>query len=59
MLVRNPNYDQSTDQYRKNYPDEFQFLVNSNADDIYAQVAVGHARRRAVEPAAEDDPRST
>ena len=56
MLVRNPNYDQSTDQYRKNYPDQFQYLVNSNADDIYAQVAGRAARRRAVEPAAEDDP---
>jgi peptide/nickel transport system substrate-binding protein len=41
VLVRNPNYDQSTDDYRKNYPDEFQYLVNSNADDIYAQVAAG------------------
>jgi peptide/nickel transport system substrate-binding protein len=41
VLVRNPNYDQSTDEYRKNYPDQFQYLVNSNADDIYAQVAAG------------------
>jgi peptide/nickel transport system substrate-binding protein len=41
VLVRNPNYDQSTDQYRKNYPDQFQYLVNSNADDIYAQVQAG------------------
>jgi peptide/nickel transport system substrate-binding protein len=41
ILVRNPNYDQSTDDYRKNYPDEFQYLVNSNADDIYAKVAAG------------------
>jgi peptide/nickel transport system substrate-binding protein len=41
ILVRNPNYDQSTDQYRKNYPDQFQFRVNSNADDIFAQVKAG------------------
>jgi peptide/nickel transport system substrate-binding protein len=41
ILVRNPNYDQSTDDYRKNYPDEFHYLVNSNADDIYAKVAAG------------------
>ena len=27
ILVRNPNYDQSTDPYRKNYIDEFKFLV--------------------------------
>ena len=54
ILVRNPNYDQSTDsQYRKNYPNEFQFLVNSNADDIFTKVAAGRlsttrcrARRR-------------
>jgi peptide/nickel transport system substrate-binding protein len=41
ILVRNPNYDQSTDQYRKNYPDQFAFRVNSNADDIFAQVKAG------------------
>jgi peptide/nickel transport system substrate-binding protein len=41
ILVRNPNYDQSTDDYRKNYPDTFSFLVNSNADDIFAKVQSG------------------
>jgi peptide/nickel transport system substrate-binding protein len=41
VLVRNPNYDQKTDAYRKNYPDRFEFRVNSNADDIYAKVAAG------------------
>jgi peptide/nickel transport system substrate-binding protein len=41
ILVRNPNYDQSTDDYRKNYPDQFQFVVNSNADDIFQKVAAG------------------
>ena len=40
-LVRNPNYDQSTDPYRKNYPDKFTFTVDSNADDIYNKVAAG------------------
>ncbi|HEY6962753.1 MAG TPA: ABC transporter substrate-binding protein [Gaiellaceae bacterium] len=40
-LVRNPNYDQSTDQYRKNYPDKFQFVINSNADDIFNKVEAG------------------
>jgi peptide/nickel transport system substrate-binding protein len=39
ILVRNPNYDQTTDQYRKNYPDRFTFTVDSNADDIYNKVA--------------------
>jgi peptide/nickel transport system substrate-binding protein len=40
-LVRNPNYDQSKDPYRKNYPDRFQFTINSNADDIFAKVQAG------------------
>jgi peptide/nickel transport system substrate-binding protein len=40
-LVRNPNYDQATDPYRKNYPDKFQFTINSNADDIFAKVQAG------------------
>jgi peptide/nickel transport system substrate-binding protein len=40
-LVRNPNYDQSTDDYRKNNPDRFQFVINSNADDIYNKVQAG------------------
>jgi peptide/nickel transport system substrate-binding protein len=41
ILVRNPDYDQSTDSYRKNYPNEFDFLVNSNADDIFNRVQSG------------------
>jgi peptide/nickel transport system substrate-binding protein len=41
ILVRNPTYNQSTDPYRKNYPDTFSFLVNSNADDIFAKVQSG------------------
>jgi peptide/nickel transport system substrate-binding protein len=41
ILVRNPNYDQSTDPYRKNYIDTFKFVVNSNADDIFAKVQAG------------------
>jgi peptide/nickel transport system substrate-binding protein len=41
ILVRNPNYDQKTDDYRKNYPDRFEFRINSNADDIFAKVQAG------------------
>src|SRR5581483_7165089 len=41
ILVRNPDYKQSTDPYRKNYPNEFKFVVNSNADDIFAKVQAG------------------
>jgi peptide/nickel transport system substrate-binding protein len=50
-LVRNPTYDQSTDDYRKNYIDEFQFLVNSNADDIFAKVQAGQLEDEVSSPA--------
>ena len=42
-LVRNPNYDPATDSpdVRSNYPDRFEFTINSNADDIFAQVKQG------------------
>ena len=40
ILVRNPNYDPATDspEARENLPDEFHFLLNSNAKDIYDKV---------------------
>jgi peptide/nickel transport system substrate-binding protein len=41
ILVRNPNYKQSTDPNRKNYPDMFTFTIDSNADDIYNKVLAG------------------
>lgn len=43
ILVRNPNYDPKTDSTaaRQNYPDEFDFLIDANKDDIYAKVAAG------------------
>jgi peptide/nickel transport system substrate-binding protein len=40
-LVRNPNYNQSTDPYRKNYPDKFAFVVNTNVADIFNRVQTG------------------
>ena len=37
-LVRNPDYDQATDdRARENYPDKFDFVINANADDIFDQ----------------------
>jgi peptide/nickel transport system substrate-binding protein len=51
ILVRNPNYDQSTDSIRKNYPDQFRFVVNSNADDIFAKVAAGQYEDEVSSPA--------
>ncbi|MEY2430404.1 MAG: peptide/nickel transport system substrate-binding protein, partial [Acidimicrobiaceae bacterium] len=50
ILVRNPNYDQSTDAYRKNYPDRFEYRVNSNADDIYQKVAAGQLEDEQASP---------
>ena len=42
-LVRNPDYNKATDspKARENLPDEFTFTVNSNTDDIFAQVGRG------------------
>ena len=51
ILVRNPNYDQSTDQFRKNYIDTFKFVVNSNADDIFAKVQSGAYQDEVSSPA--------
>ena len=49
-LVRNPNYDQSTDIYRQNYPDQFQFTIDSNADDIFNKVAAGQLEDEVSSP---------
>ena len=42
-LVRNPNYRASTDsrKARENNPDSFEFIVNTNLDDIYDKVGAG------------------
>lgn len=43
LLVRNPDYKASTDSKaaRENNPDRFEFLVNTNLDDIYNKIARG------------------
>jgi peptide/nickel transport system substrate-binding protein len=41
FLVRNPNYVQSTDPWRKNYPDQIQFTVDSSDVDIYNKIEAG------------------
>jgi len=51
ILVRNPNYKQSSDPYRKNYIDTFKFVVNSNADDIFAKVQSGAYQDEVSSPA--------
>jgi len=40
-LVRNPNYDQATDDTRANYVDGIVVSVNTNIDDIFSQVQAG------------------
>jgi peptide/nickel transport system substrate-binding protein len=42
-LVRNPNYNPSTDSKaaRENFPDEFKFVVNASADDIFNKIDAG------------------
>ena len=50
-LVRNPNYNQSSDQYRKNYPNQFKFVIDSNADDIYNKVQAGQLEDEVSSPA--------
>ena len=34
ILVRNPDYDQSTDEYRENYFDRFEHVINTNTNDL-------------------------
>jgi peptide/nickel transport system substrate-binding protein len=40
-LVRNPNYDQATDDLRSNYVDGIDVTVNTNIDDIFSKVEAG------------------
>jgi peptide/nickel transport system substrate-binding protein len=41
VMVRNPNYDQATDDLRGNYVDGIDIRVNSNVDDIFNKVLEG------------------
>jgi peptide/nickel transport system substrate-binding protein len=41
ILVRNPDYDQSTDEYRKNYIDRLEWTLNTNAEDIFNRIKNG------------------
>jgi peptide/nickel transport system substrate-binding protein len=40
-LVRNPNYDQATDDTRANYADGIIVSINTNVDDIFSQIQAG------------------
>jgi peptide/nickel transport system substrate-binding protein len=41
-LVRNPNYDQASDDTRANYVDAIRVSVNTNVDDIFSQIQAGN-----------------
>ncbi len=41
VLVRNPNYSQSTDDLRLNYPDAIVDDIDTNQDDIFSKVQAG------------------
>jgi peptide/nickel transport system substrate-binding protein len=40
-LVRNPNYDQATDNLRSNYADAITMQIDTNVDDIFSRVEAG------------------
>jgi peptide/nickel transport system substrate-binding protein len=41
ILVRNPDYDQSTDEFRANYIDRLEWTLNTNAEDIFNRIKNG------------------
>jgi peptide/nickel transport system substrate-binding protein len=41
ILVRNPDYDQSTDEFRSNYVDRLEMTLNTNAEDIFNRIKNG------------------
>lgn len=51
-LVRNPAYDASTDSKaaREALPDRFEFIVNTNADDIYEKTKRGDLETQIASP---------
>ena len=53
-LVRNPNYNAATDSKaaRENKPDRFEFVVNTNVDDIYNKIAAGDYEDAYASPTA-------
>ena len=53
-LVRNPNYNAATDSKaaRENMPDRFEFVVNTNVDDIYNKIASGDYEDAYASPTA-------
>ena len=41
ILVRNPDYDQGTDEWRKNYVDRIELTLNTNPEDIFNRIKTG------------------
>jgi peptide/nickel transport system substrate-binding protein len=49
-LVRNPNYDQATDDLRSNYVDGIDLAINTNVDDIFNKVEAGQIDSSIYDP---------
>ena len=41
-LVRNPSYDQDTDDYRENHIDGLEYTINTNEADIFDRIEAGN-----------------
>jgi peptide/nickel transport system substrate-binding protein len=50
VMVRNPSYDQATDDLRGNYVDGIDIRVNTNVDDIFNKVLQGSLDGSLYEP---------
>ena len=51
VLVRNPDYDQATDETRENNIDGLEMTLNTNAQDIFDKTRARRARARVRERA--------
>lgn len=51
-LVRNPDYDPATDspEKRENFPDRFEFIINTNQKDIFDKIAAGEYESEVASP---------
>ena len=49
-FVRNPDYDQATDDIRDNFPDKFTFTVSTNTEDMLNRVTAGDLETTTASP---------
>jgi peptide/nickel transport system substrate-binding protein len=55
ILVRNPDYDPATDtpEARENFIDQFEFVINSNQNDIFNKIRAGEIEAELAVPPAQ------